>query len=461
MSARSRPPTLAYFGHVGPTPLGDVSITWGETFGITDERQAEPYFTLIEWRPEVTFFVGRNGSGKSRAARVIGQRLGARVLSTDRLAGLMTVQNYGWMSAPDPGRSRGAPLGDDERNQSRGAAQQHGIAIDELYALREQPEVWLRVAAFLRRAVGRAVELREVSGYLDPYVRFGDAAYSLLRDEGHGLRELVVLLAAVYRQDWAVLVVDEPELHLHPAMARLWLAELQQECAATDRKAFVITHEPSLIRPKNAEDLGAIWLFTPDAVPSLIANQVLESQNTRVAASLEENPELVSQLVFAPRPVLVEGKHDVGALSVALIRTQSPEAVAQTDLIDCGGTGGVALWFEIARKLGLDVRAVADLDAVFDASVRRTMDATPEVVDRYRTELGLEPARTAGALTDLQARMSREQINPDPRSKAEWLAALAGDGHAVRRDQLLVIWRDAGLWLHPQGRLEQVLNITD
>lgn len=112
------------------------------------------------------------------------------------------------------------------------------MATEELYALDEQPDVLLRVAAFIRRVLRRTIELRERAGYLDPVVVVGTEEYSLLREEGHGLRELVILLAATYRDDWSLLVVDEPELHLHPAMVRLWLSELQTECPIDSSTPF-------------------------------------------------------------------------------------------------------------------------------------------------------------------------------------------------------------------------------
>lgn len=241
------------------SPLPEITLNFYDVFpGSTSES----FFSSAGWKHPVTYFVGRNGGGKSRTARLVAQQLQGRYLATDRLAGLMSFSNYGWTSVPEMENYKGIPLGDSERGMAQDFARKSGSAITELYALKDQPEVWLRVAAFLRRALGRVIELRESSGFLDPHIRVGTTEYSLLRDEGHGLRELVVLLTAVYRKDWTLLVVDEPELHLHPSMTRLWLSELERECRESNRRSIVVTHEPAALKTTSFEDLEAIWLFS-------------------------------------------------------------------------------------------------------------------------------------------------------------------------------------------------------
>lgn len=443
-----------------PATLPEMLVTTAEIFPGSDATQV--FFATAGWKHPVSYFVGRNGSGKSRTAKHVAQRLSGRILSTDRLAGLMVYDNYGWTSVPSGQGSLGIPLGDAERAQARSLAQASGSGIDEMYALKDQPEVWLRVAAFLRRSLGRVMELRENAGRLDPYVRVGNVEYSLLRDEGHGLRELVILLTAIYREDWSLLVVDEPELHLHPSMARLWVSELNKECRVRNRRAIVVTHEPSMIRPTCAEDLEAIWLFSPNRPSVALSSCVNAGDGDRVTASLQHNPQLVSDLVFSPRPVLVEGIHDVAALTAAMSRTQPAESVSQTDLIECGGSGGVALWFEICRSLGLDVRAVADLDACLAPEVQRVMDAAPDVVARYRTELFAEPPTTSGIMRPLIEASNASNVPKEPKARSQWLATSVPEdtGWAARVDKLLDIWRDSGLWLHRQGTLEDVLGLS-
>ena len=119
------------------------------------------------------------------------------------------------------------------------------------------------MAAAVQEALGRTIDFTSRGGLIDPAVIFESLTYSLLRSEGQGLKELVILLAAIYRPDWSLLVVDEPELNLHPSLTRLWMNLLRDECQASRRKAIVITHEPRLVDPRAYTDLEGIWLFRP------------------------------------------------------------------------------------------------------------------------------------------------------------------------------------------------------
>lgn len=436
-----------------------IELTRHDVFAVDGDGEAEPFLRMHDWTFPVQYFVGRNGSGKSRTARALANKANGRLLSTDRLVGIMGFNNYGWGATP--ANYRGVPLGETERQQIATLTRSTGVATEELYALREQPEVWLRVAAFIRRTLGRSIELRENAGYLDPYVRMGETEYSLLRDEGHGLRELVILLAATYRSDWPVLVIDEPELHLHPSIGRLWLTELNRECRATGRRAIVVTHEPSFLRPTSAQELGAVWMFSAGHEPVCVADKILPVQEQRVTASLSQNPLLIGQIAFSPRPVLLEGVTDIAAFSTALSRLEPAEVVAQTDLVDCGGSGAVGLWLEICTKLGLDVKAVSDLDALFSPEMQRTIDALPGVTAEFVDEFAAEPGTTGNVVRQFIAAADLSGVGADPAQRADWLShdERLTNGLATRKRRILDVLKRHGLWLHPQGTLEQLLGI--
>ena len=199
-------------------PLESPRLTTKDVFSSGEESE---YLTGLKWDTPIQFFVGRNGTGKSKTGRALTRYFGvrSRLVSTDRLVGLMGITNYGY--GLGLAESAGVPLKADQISIMREVALTQGLANDVFYILRERPEIYLRIAALYRRAFSRRLHLSERSGFVDPLIE--DAwgrTYSLLRDEGHGLRELTALLAYTYEEDRELLVVDEPELHLHPSLVR-------------------------------------------------------------------------------------------------------------------------------------------------------------------------------------------------------------------------------------------------
>ena len=76
----------------------------------------------------------------------------------------------------------------------------------------------IRVEATLSHLFDREIILEWDSGYLMPMMRrSGDSdSYRLDRDECHGIKELLVLLTHLYNDSKQYLIIDEPELNLHP-----------------------------------------------------------------------------------------------------------------------------------------------------------------------------------------------------------------------------------------------------
>ena len=149
-----------------------TTVSWGSVFP-NDVRAGETYLDLA-WNHEVQFFVGGNGSGKSRTAQAVvsSLRTAGHIschLATDRLAGMMSFSGYTWNA--DPETFKGSGLDPDTEQRSRSYAEQKGFANDVAYVLREHPEVRLRLSALLRRAFGRSLDLVEQSGFVDPIVR--------------------------------------------------------------------------------------------------------------------------------------------------------------------------------------------------------------------------------------------------------------------------------------------------
>jgi hypothetical protein len=466
---RRRSAYLVLSGAAAPAAIPPVSCSWNDVFDNMYE-ESEPYIEINDWSAPVQVFVGRNGSGKTRTAQALLRQLKGSVathyLSSDRLFGLSTAGHYGGNLMGPSGEFAGVALSPDARQAARRLGDEWGYAAEALLSLHDNPEARIRLAAAIQEALGRRIDFTSRNGLIDPIVIFESLTYPLLRSEGHGLKELVILLAAIYRPDWSLLVVDEPEVNLHPSLTRLWMNLLRDECQTSRRKAVVITHEPRLVDPQSCADLEGIWLFKPLQRPVSVSTAVQPTQMTQVDEDLGYNLQLVSNLVFSSHPVLIEGDRDSAAFQSAARRIGTHSSVSQTDFIKCGGRDAVARWLEIARKLGLEVWAVADLDAIFTQAFARTADAFESIQASYVQQWQVQ--RTADALKPLYEAMRSTTPTPaTDASRREWLRGVLASDDATTRlaklrgEQLLNIWRDAGIWLHPQGDLERALGMDE
>jgi hypothetical protein len=173
---------------------------------------------------------------------------------------------------------------------------------------------------------------------------------------------------------------------------------------------------------------------------------------------------MVSDLLFSPHPVLIEGDRDLAAFQSAARRLGSHSAVSQTDFIKCGGSDAIARWLEIGLDLGLEVRAVADLDAVFSPGFSRTADKIPDIQASYMEQWQVQ--RSSEVLKPLYEAMRGASVTNNPASRRDWLRAVLASNDQVlravliRSEKLLEFWREAGIWLHPQGDLERALGMS-
>ena len=53
-------------------------------------------------------------------------------------------------------------------------------------------------------------------------------SYRLDREECHGIKELLVLLTHLYNDKYSYLIIDEPELNLHPQYQAFFMREVRK-----------------------------------------------------------------------------------------------------------------------------------------------------------------------------------------------------------------------------------------
>ncbi len=195
--------------------------------------------------------------------------------------------------------------------------------------------------------------------------------YRIIENEGDGYRSYVGTCLSLLVGIRPVVLIDEPELCLHPPQA-YHIGKFIGKYAKEDHVTFVATHSSHVIRGllETNKQITFIHLTRRNrrfAGRLLNKQELLESvRNPKVRG------EAILDGIFSKGVVLVEGAGDremYQAASEALPAYQSREV----HFVSVEGTGGFAKPLQFYRSLGIPTAVIADLDAVCDTDKIKTI----------------------------------------------------------------------------------------
>ena len=338
-------------------------------------------FTKTEWG-RINFLVGPNGTGKTRFATELKTALDraqikSRYLSAERLAGLEKHPVMGH------GGAFGRGFNVQEYAEVKKQAAHQGLAADAFVILKEKINVRIRIEAFLSSIFSRRIRFAEEGGFLRPKLQriSGGTEYAMKEDECHGLKELITLLAFIYDDEYTALILDEPELHLHPQFQTFLLGEIRKlagdpRTTPHSKVFFLITHSPYLLDFRTLDDLRQCIIFHRDLAPTFIGelNTQDEYSLKRLLPRLNTHHK---QFFFANRPIFVEGYTDQQLFS--LIQEARSRLLGATGacFIDVNGKDEQDFYFRLCNNLHIDAQFISDLDVLTRGSFRTSVSADP------------------------------------------------------------------------------------
>ena len=320
---------------------------------------------------EINFLVGPNGSGKSQFARKLAGQLSARMLGTDRLSGMEQVRPFDSFL--------GDPFGAGFAKNRFGNLKKAGVAgagIDVFVLLEERLDLRIQVESTLRHLFSREIILEWDSGSLMAKARrIGDSAlYRLDREECHGIKELVVLLTHLYDQSTRYLIIDEPELNLHPQYQAFFMQEIRKIAGDPNadpqkKVVFLITHSPFVLDLRSTDDLKSVISFDLEySPPRQVGNLNVDiSSMSNLMRRLNAHHK---QLFFSDNPIFVEGIHDAWLVEAMMEARGVSAAGAGSCIIDAGGAEEVSQYLKLCQALGKSAHFLYDLDSLFGGNLR-------------------------------------------------------------------------------------------
>ncbi|MDJ0533394.1 MAG: AAA family ATPase [Xenococcaceae cyanobacterium MO_207.B15] len=346
-----------------------IVITYKISYRFNDSEQK------ISLNGGLTTFVGANGCGKTQVLKKLKNLLShhtngrkVRYLSAGRLATLETYRSntQGNNQQPDNRAGFGGRDVSRYRHQSE-------TAFGDFHTLNERPDIQIKVTERLKSLFRRDLFVDWDSGSLKINFKSLDISgntYSSAR-EASGLLHLVSILTALYDDEVGALLIDEPEVSLHPQLQAFLLREIQSVAGNPEDKkkkiVIIATHSTSMIDVKKPEDLTRIVFFTDLATPpSQVRVDAGELKNQKLKSLIARLGSTHKEAFFSSHPLLVEGQSDLIICNALDSRLNLYLGVAGTQIVPVIGKGTMPIVAKLMRLIGKQPIIITDLDGLTD-----------------------------------------------------------------------------------------------
>ena len=293
-------------------------------------------FKKSEW-PQINLIVGPNGSGKTLLAQEISRQFEAagkkvRFLQTEK-------------ESPE-------------------------LAVE---VLRSDERIRGKVETVLSSMFGKTIQfLDDIDGTFIPVVtnKAWNVQYDLNSVECHGLKEIIVLLVNLYNNSNDLLILDEPELHLHPQFQQFFMNEIRKVAARHQKRMFfIISHSPYFIDLRFSDDLLGVIACHINSEPTHI-DFLSEQDDDLFRRFLPRFNTYHKQFFFSDNQIFVEGYTDQQMFTNLLPFIEDEYKAAGTGIIDVGGKDELGVFCKVCSLLGTNGRIITDLDSLFSGKLR-------------------------------------------------------------------------------------------
>jgi hypothetical protein len=346
----------------------------------------------------ITTFLGPNGSGKTQLLRGLKSSLNGhlngkkiRYISAGRLGPLEHYRsdNNGYGNAID---FDNAQFGDKSSVSRR---HRNETVMGDFATLSERPDILIKIQERLRKLFNRDVTVDWDGGQLKIFFARTDkdsSSYSSAR-EASGLIHLVSILAALYDDEVGCLLIDEPEVSLHPQLQSFLLDEISKVAGNNDNNGkkliFISTHSTEFIELTSVEQLASI-VFCKDILeePKQIDPSHAEFQNKKLKALLARLGQEHKLALFCHKPLLVEGPSDQILCSAISRKLSLNTEATGSQILPVTGKGQFPVVVKLMRLIGKEPVILADSDALTDGLEIISTFTTLEKANEIANEMG-------------------------------------------------------------------------
>lgn len=424
----------------------------------------------------LTVFVGPNASGKTQTLKALRTSLKkvfgsekVRYLSSNRIGTMETyrsrVDQYTY--SPDD-----YIVGDRNNKKSRKEIE---IAAGDFFTMDEKKDIYIKVAERLSVLFGRQIYLRWDAGKLKVYFEKTDSQeeYSVAV-EASGLVNVISILAALFDKDVEVLLIDEPEVSLHPQLQSYLLREMKKAAREYKKTIIISTHSTEMISLSNISDISNLVFFSDKKLPVQVSPTVPELENRKLKDFVMRMGQIYKAGFFAKKILLIEGASDLIISKCLLQKLDLNIDVAGSQIVPVEGKGQFPVITKMFRLVNKEVCILTDLDGFTDDNkVTELFSTSPEADEIARSNSHRSMAEMIQNVRDEMTKLvdtNQDRLAPIYERHPYWSNRKPSDDatKAIRRaviaqllsssQESLAQWPDADVWCSMQISLDNLLS---
>ncbi|WHO21375.1 AAA family ATPase [Agrobacterium tumefaciens] len=262
-----------------------------------------------------------------------------------------------------------------------------------------------------------------------------DGATYYANAEASGLLHLISMLASLYNDQISALIIDEPEISLHPQLQAFFLQEAER-CAGdpiadpTKKLVVVATHSTNILPVRGIADLSKLVFFSDrQTPPAKLSKTTSELQSRRLAGLVSRMSESHKTAFFAHCVLLVEGPSDEIIVSGLAAALEHSLLGGNTQVVPVTGKGGFPDAMKLFKLASKRVVVLGDLDSIIDEnSLVAAFAQTPQGI-KVANEMG------ATSLLDLDRALRTELAAMSVGSWSEIEALAVRGAYWINRDR--------------------------
>lgn len=203
-----------------------------------------------------------------------------------------------------------------------------------------------------------------------------------------GEQSFLLIMLTLYGYDMqnGLMIIDEPELHLHPQMQKKFISMIQYVSTTLKMQFIIATHSPLMI---NETTIQHVYKFSHRQNLTRIVNPPTQTVTANEANLIHMLKfENVAKIFFVDRIIMVEWETDAYFFEyyIQYLIKHYPdreERIKNYEIININGKWSYRRWQRFLKRFGLEAYYVGDWDNVIDTNILPNDMVLREIKRKY------------------------------------------------------------------------------